>query len=63
MTLEQGIELAQMAKAKNYALRAEAGKVQFVTVEYDAKGAATVTERTGWMGYDEAKQIMEEAGE
>ena len=56
MTLTQGIELAQLAKAKGYAVRAEAGKVQFVTVAYDG-AKSTITEHTGWMGYDEAKEI------
>ena len=63
MTLQQGIELAQMAKAKNYALRVEAGKVQFVTTEYQGEKKNTVIPRTDWMGYEAAKQLMEEAGE
>ena len=63
MTLQQGIKLAQMAKAKGYALRAEAGRVQFVTVEFDAKGASTVIPRTEWLTYEEAIERIEEAGE
>lgn len=59
MTLQQGIELAQMAKARGYALRAESGKVQFVTIEYDEKGQSTEIERTGWLDFDEAKEVME----
>lgn len=60
MTLEQGIELAQMAKAKGYVLAADNGKVQFQVLDKDGNVEIEVTD---WMGYDEAKELMEEAGE
>lgn len=55
MTLQQGIELAQIAKQKGYALAAENGLVQFQVI--DANGDVE-KEITGWIGYDEAMQIM-----
>lgn len=54
MTLTQGIQLAQLAKAKGMALRTEAGRVQLVTVTYNGKGKSTVAEHSGWMTYEEA---------
>lgn len=55
MTLQQGIELAQIAKAKGYVLAADAGKVQFQIL--DADGSVEV-EITDWVDYDEAKELM-----
>ena len=60
MTLQQGIEIAQLAKSKGYALQAENGLVQFVTYERDTD---TVTPRTEFMTYQQAKQLMLESGE
>lgn len=59
MTLQQGIEIALMAKAKGYALQAENGLVQFVTYEPDTN---TVTPRTEFLTYQQAKQLMLESG-
>lgn len=59
MTLQQGIEIAQMAKSKGYALRAHNGLVQFVTYE---PATNTVTPRTEFMTYQQAKQLILEAG-
>lgn len=61
MTLAQGIELAQLAKAKGYALQAEVGKVQFVTVKYGSDGSSIVTPHTNPMDYAEAKELLEQA--
>lgn len=55
MTLLQGIELAQMAKAKGYALAASKGKVQFQVLNSDGSVAIRIT---GWVGYDTAKKLM-----
>ena len=54
MTLIQGAMVAQIAKSKGYAVRAENGRVQLVKVTYDANGKSTVTEASGWMGYEDA---------
>lgn len=59
MTLAQGFQLAQLAKAKGMAMRTESGRVQFVTVAYDSKGKSTVTEQSGWMTYEEALTAIE----
>ena len=60
MTLQQGIEIALLAKAKGYALRAQNGLVQFVTYERDTD---TITPRTEFLNYQQAKQLMLDAGE
>jgi hypothetical protein len=59
MTLTQGFQLAQLAKAKGMALRTESGRVQLVTVTYNGKGKSTVTEQSGWMTYDEALNTLQ----
>lgn len=58
MTLQQGIELGKLAQAKGMAVRAENGKVQLVSVTYDAKGKSTVGEQSGWLTYEEAKKAL-----
>lgn len=58
MTFQQSIKLAQLAKAKGFALRAENGKVQAVTVAYAKNGKSTVTEKSGWMNFDEALVVL-----
>lgn len=55
MTLLQGIELAQMAKAKGYVLAASKGRVQFQILD---KEGNVVTRITGWVGYKTAKALM-----
>lgn len=55
MTLAQGHELAQMAKARGYVLAAHAGKVQFQVLNPDG---SVEREITGWLGYEDAKDIM-----
>lgn len=60
MTLEQGIELAQIAKAKGYVLAAENGKVQFQVL--NAAGDVEL-EISDWIDYDEAKALMSESDE
>lgn len=60
MTLEQGIELAKIAKSKGYVLAAENGKVQFQILNSDGD---VEKEITGWVDYDEAKAIMNESHE
>jgi hypothetical protein len=60
MTLQQSIQIAQLAKAKGYVVRAKQGKVQFVVGKYDAKGVFQVElEVTDWIGYDEALELIE----
>jgi len=56
MTLAQGIELAQMAKAKGYVLAASKGRVQFQVL--DAKGDVELR-ITNWIGYKTAKALMQ----
>ena len=58
MTLQQGIELGKLAQANGMSVRADKGKVQLVSVTYDAKGNSSVTEKSGWMTYEEAKQAL-----
>lgn len=58
MSPSQAIELSIAAKAKGYALAVNFGRVQFQTVEYDARGVSTITPRTGWLDYDEALLII-----
>lgn len=58
MTLQQGIELGKLAQAKGMAVRADNGKVQIVSVTYDAKGKSTVSEQSGWLTYEEAKKAL-----
>lgn len=58
MTLQQGIEIAQLAKAKNYAVRVQSGKVQFVTIDYDFSGKSKIMPRTNWLEYSAAKEII-----
>ena len=60
MTLQQGIELAQMAKAKGYVLATDNGKVQFQVL--NANGDVEL-EITDWVDYDEAKELMAEGDE
>ena len=55
MTLQQGRELALMAKARGYVLCAHAGKVQFQVLNTDGSVAIEVTD---WLDYQEAKEIM-----
>lgn len=55
MTLQQGIELAQIAKAKGYVLAADAGKVQFQILDADGNVEVEITD---WVDYDEAKELM-----
>ena len=55
MTLQQGIELAQMAKARGYALATENGKVQFQVLDDKYE---VVLEVTDFVDYDEAKALM-----
>ena len=55
MTLQQGIELAQKAKAKGYATRALKGKVQFIVLDKDYN---VVTEVTDYLFYDDAKKAL-----
>lgn len=57
MTLQQGIELAQIAKAKGYVLAAHEGKVQFQVLDADGNVELEITD---WVGYDEAKELMEQ---
>lgn len=58
MTLQQGIELGKLAQAKGMSVRADKGKVQLVSVTYDAKGNSSVKEESGWLTYEEAKQAL-----
>lgn len=60
MTLAQGIELGQLAKAKGYVLAANKGKVQFQTGHYDAKGIWVIDQRiTTWIAdYNEARDLI-----
>jgi hypothetical protein len=58
MTLTQSIEIGRIAKLHGYAVRAKRGKLQFVTVVYNKKGESEITERTNWLSYDEARQII-----
>ena len=60
MTLQQGIELAQMAKDKGYVLAADNGKVQFQVL--NAAGDVEL-ELSDWVDYDEAKALMSESDE
>ncbi len=55
MTLQQGRELALMAKARGYVLAAHAGKVQFQVLNADG---SVFLEITDWIDYDEAKELM-----
>ena len=55
MTLEQGIELAKIAKSKGYVLAAENGLVQFQVLNSDGD---VEKEITGWVDYEEAKSLM-----
>jgi hypothetical protein len=58
MTLTEGKTIATLAKAKGYAVQAEAGKVRFVTIEYAKNGTSTVTPRTDWLTFDQAMEII-----
>jgi hypothetical protein len=60
MTLAQGVELGQLAKAKGYVLVANKGKVQFQTGHYDEKGNWVVDRKiTTWIAdYNEAKELI-----
>lgn len=51
-------KLAQLAKAKGYAVAVKAGKVQFQTVVYDAKGKAKITRHTDFISIAEALNII-----
>ena len=53
MTLQQGRELALMAKERGYVLCAHAGKVQFQILNADGSIAIEVTD---WLDYKEAKE-------
>ena len=55
MTLLQGIELAQIAKAKGYVLAAKNGRVQFQILNADGSIHSRIT---GWVGYSTAKTLM-----
>ena len=57
MTLAQGIELAQIAKSKGYVLAASNGLVQFQILDSEGKVEIEITD---WIGYDEAKELMEQ---
>ena len=58
MTLIQGQQIAQLAKQKGFAVRAEKGLVQLVTVTYNAAGKSTVKECSGWMDYEHAMAFV-----
>lgn len=58
MTLQKGIELGKMAKAKCLGVKAKNGKVQIISWTYDAKGASTITPHSGWLTYEEAKSFL-----
>ena len=59
MTLPQGIEIGQLAKAKGYVVSANKGKVQFQVGHFDKKGKWVIDNRvTPWIGYDEAKELL-----
>jgi hypothetical protein len=51
MTLTQAIEIARLAKSIGYATRASEGKVQIVSVTYDAKGRSDVSPVSDWLDY------------
>ena len=55
MTLIQGIELAQLAKSKGYALAVSKGRVQFQILNSDGSIFSRIT---GWVGYATAKALM-----
>lgn len=57
MTLQQGIELAQMAKAKGYCTRALAGKIQFVVLDSNFDVELEITD---YLDYADAKEIIEQ---
>lgn len=58
MNIQQGIEIAQLAKKSGYSIAVKNGKVQFQTIEYKANGTSVVTPRTAWLAYDEAMEII-----
>lgn len=60
MTLEQGIELGILAKAKGYGLRVLNGQVQAITVTYHGKGESVTVPRSNYMTYEEAKAFLGE---
>ena len=61
MTLQQGIQVSQAAKAKGYVTRAHKGKVQFIVGKFDKKGIFKIElEVTGWVGYKEAMALIAE---
>ena len=55
MTLQQGHQLALMAKQQGYVLCAHAGKVQFQVLNPDG---SVFLEVTDWLDYDEALEVM-----
>lgn len=57
MTLQQGIELAQMAKAKGYVMAASKGRVQFQVLNPDGSVALRIT---NWVGYETAKKLIQQ---
>lgn len=57
MTLQQGIELAQIGKAKGYVLAASKGRVQFQVLNPDGSVAIRIT---NWVGYKTAKALIQQ---
>jgi len=58
MNFAQAAEISQAAKKQGYATQAKCGKLRFVVVEFNDKGGSTVTPRTDWLDYEEAKAIV-----
>lgn len=61
MTLQEGIEISQKAKAlRDWATRAKQGKVQFFTVVYSPKGISTETPTSEYLTYSEAMAFLDQ---
>ncbi len=46
--------LGQAAKAKGFQVRAQAGRVQIVTVQFVKCGKSIVTPQSEWLSFDQA---------
>lgn len=58
MTLAQAMKLGQAAKAKGLQVRAEAGRVQIVIVQFVKGGKSIVTPQSDWLSFDQAAAAL-----